>query len=319
MSVVRAQGVRGVARLVRATPNRVGALLVLLFVSLPMGASGAEPRYGALTVDSQGTGYVDIVFRRATTVDGEHAWVGAGHGSVAFYLQPLGTDTSAATGYALAPDFTVPGSLTGSEPWPSDPLPLTDRDVASAVAGKPRRLPAGRYRLHVVAQEPARVTIPVTGPGAMRVRTTHTGSATLASKDVTATSLVGQQMPAPAVSVADLGLRVPSDHTVTLVAMQIVRHGARLVPSDLSVQLCVEPDTRPHCALEGDDRADVYRDGRAVEKQPSGEFVEADRFTRFYFPGTASERVQGDAEAYSHVVSTTGADRVVVLGLSLAL
>ena len=276
--------------------------------------SEAAPPFRTLVFRARANASLDITFPRSVTLDGWKIQTTGGRNYVGFYLQPLTGKPDAGAGAVRFHGYRIPGFT-----WA--PLPVgVDDGWAFTSDSTTRTLPAGRYRLHVLADAPAEVRIPVVGFTAKPLHATRPTRVSHLVKDVTSELVprVPGGTATPGAARADLPFTVPSERTISFASLQVLRHGHRST-AGVGMGACINTEDHPHCMNEQNDQFDGYKRGEHHVDVATQNGKYEDTFVRYYFPSGKDPAGAGDQRAYYLTYSTANIDRVVVTAMSLAL
>ena len=290
----------------------VGALAALVVTGLPAPAAGATGT--TYTLSAARSASVDVTFTRAVTLDmGRTRVTGAG-AYAGYYVQPLGAAPDSGHGEIWVTEFSYPD-------FQRFPIPLGNQDaILSYPKGTARRLPAGRYRLHVLGDRAAHVRLALTGAGAdRRLSPSRPSPFAAVWKDVTP-DVAGQRVPGTVT--ADLPITVKSADSLTFLAWYVVSHATHHTIAT-SARQCLGTTEHPALCDQGfepgpvdpSERGYGYKYNEQHVQHPTTLADDALSFTAYSRRNTA---FTGNVKAYYEITSTGVMDRVVVAAFSLA-
>lgn len=297
-------------------------VLVLMSVSL-MGSPIHAAALPTLTVKARSTASVDLTFRRNVSVNAVGFSAKGGRSYAGFYLEPLEGRLHVGVGavYIRAFDATdiAPLEAVGIGPFdPMPPLPLgAPRRLKDDLPWRdePRVLPAGRYRLHVFADSPVRISVPMRGFTSGPLQARGPSQVSFAEKDITP---YPKGIAAPGAITANLEIEIPTRKNITVVAIQSIRHGTMLAEVWPTFG-CIGPPEEATCLTEpNNDFGTVYRQGQYMfDTMTRGAVAQKlDEIARYYIPG---QNAPGPAVAHFYATTSNLMDRVVVAAMSIGL
>lgn len=225
----------------------VSALVALALTGVPAPSFAA----GAATyvVRAERSGWVDVDFRTAVTLDTGKSRVTGSGWYAGYYVQPLNAAPDGGYGEMWLSDFTYPS-------FARFPLPLGNGQTVLTYqrAGSMRRLSPGRYRLHVLGDGPVTARLALTGVrGDKTVTASRRSTLSAVRKDVTP-AVAGQR--APGAAVAELPVTVTSPRSLTFVATFAAYHATNHTATGAINQCIGSPGQQLPC--DGGDSAYGY-------------------------------------------------------------
>ena len=303
---------RALRSLVRCRYVVVAVASLVATVAAP--AASAAPRLRTLVVRASSSAHVDVTFVRTVTIDEWNLRVTGGREYAGFYFQPLSGRPAGGAGTVLFHRFRADGFV-----WA--PLPIGPDD-ANTFAGRTelRTLPRGRYRLHVLADAPVEVRVPVAGFDTSRpLKATRPTRVSHLARDIT-----DQFVPPAAAGTpggagrADLPFTVPSARTISFAALQMVSHGLYHTRNS-SMGACIESADHPQCLNEDAKQFNGYHSPEYVHQPGELDIRASNVFVRHYFPSGLDPAKPGTQRAYYFAATTLHVDRVVAAALSISL
>lgn len=301
-----------------SSPRRIRiAVAVALAVASLYATPGQAAAPKPLVLRAKSTASVDVTFTRAVTIDPDAVRVSGGRNYAGYYLHPLSGPLLNGTGALFLHGYRVPSAPHVK--WL--PMPVGLGDFSQTF---PRTIPAGRYRVYVLADAPVEVRVPVTGYTARTIQATRSVRVTYVGKDVTNDVLPRPGgMASPGIVSAALPITIPSNSNVTLTTIQVISHGTFYTHHQMQPASCigrpgvVEPDFTSCRDEQRDGQGAGFHRGQytfASAPPSTGNFE--DETNSVYFPGRLSA---GPKVAHYMVGQTSVIDRVFVAALSIGL
>jgi hypothetical protein len=277
------------------------ATAVTSILGRPVAGEAAGPPHGQLVVSGSRSAHQDIVFARSITLaaGGEDVRYDARGSYAGFYLEPLDRDPAGGAGQVRPSSFGWPGFANYG-------LPLGRSQLAAPVGGS-ISLPAGRYRVHLITDAAAVVTIPVAGfAGSRTIRPRRLSTATARTADVTPEAAGRRYLS----GLASFSLPVSvGPRSLAIAALHVVRDGHAAAAQAVYTG-CIEADEVPLCRSNGSN----YFDTTSHNSSESPAFTESAISAAYYFPDSAPT---GQDTARGSV--TTASTLRSVVGLAFAL
>lgn len=218
-----------------------------------------------MSADSAATG--DFTLRSPATVQVRHlasagyadGWSFQGCGDVrGFYLRPVGGDRGGGAGavdlaglrYGAPNDVALPGNAIPRAPVPLGALVFSGPADQSPPVDQAVRLPAGRYRLHVLATRPCDIRLPLGGYHGV-VRAWATRPLRLQYAVDSLDTPVHQDIPAAPAPRAGYAVHTVEATAATMAIAFVHRVGYEtgvLMTSVHAWEVCIEAEAAPACS-----------------------------------------------------------------------
>lgn len=296
---------------------RLSALLAVSVAGLFAAPGDAVAPKPVLLFRATSSASVDVTFSRTVTIDPEAVRVSGGNRFAGFYLHPLAGPLLDGTGALFVHGYRLPS--VPSVRWL--PMPLGLGDFGQAY---PRKIPAGRYRLYVLADAPVDIRVPVTGSTTRTIRATRRVRVAYAGKDVTAEVLPRQAgTAAPGILTTRLPITLPSNSNLTLTTVQVLSRGTFYTHHYSQPASCIgrsglvagdftscrdEPKDGPGAAF--------HRGQYTFSSIPPHVGVFEDETNSVYYPGRLTS---GNKTAHYTFAMANNIERVFVAALSIGL
>ncbi|MDQ1711043.1 MAG: hypothetical protein QOE45_493 [Frankiaceae bacterium] len=281
--------------------RRYAALAAVACVLASAPAVATSAPHGLLVLSGSRSAHQDVTFASRMTFDAAGEGIRYDtHGSYAgFYLEPLTGDRADGVGQVRPAAF-------GEAGFPSLGLPLGRRQVG-ALLTSPVTVPAGRYRVHLIADGATVVTVPVVGIAGKRVvRPTTPTTVSVRVSDVTPRPGGVGNVPGFA---SFTGAVSVGSRTIAISAIHVLREGTTAAAQAVYTG-CIEADPVPVCRSNGD----TYFDSTGHYPSNSTAFTESVCSAAYYFPGDAPPGID-TAQASVTTPSTLRS----VIGLAFAI
>jgi hypothetical protein len=262
--------------------GRLACVAAVTFAGIVAGpGEAAAPKATILRAKSSAS--VEVTFSRPVSIDPEAVRVRGGHNYAGYYLHPLGGSLTDGTGALFLHGFRMPS--VPHVRWL--PLPVGLGDFSQAY---PRRIPAGRYRLYVLADGPVEVRVPISGYAARTISATRRVRVAYSGGGRSYQSSPGT--PAPHVAHLSFPITVVSNANVSMTALQVLSHGSYYTRHYSQPASCIGEPTAVEAVhascytATGHGQESAFHRGQyEFDSTPLRSGVLADETNHVYFPG----------------------------------